>query len=1119
MEINENFSKKYMAFISYSHADNREEGRKWADWLHHSLETYEIPADLIGKKNQLGEIIPNQIYPVFQDEKELSANHSLASALETNLQNSENLIYLSSPKSANSVYVQNELVYFKQIGKANRIIALILSGEPDYDENPSENQCFPDALRFAVDENGNILKDQKQEPLAADVRIPNSMEEGFTSPEAYRRFLNDKKEFSKTEIDTKVSQYKERLELAKLKIIAGVLNVPLGELTKRDKAYQLEKIKQKNSRIKKIATAIGALAILAVIMGIMAWNQKNKALNTLAFSLFSSGENKVQNGENSDGAAYIAAATRYGNENAEIFGQSILTSISSDYRVPKMANIYQIAYSPDAKWLLYTTNIAEGKNVPQIFNLETRTPGNLQHEFPVGSFTNIKIDPQNNAYYIDTQKHLIKWNFKTNAATIVKTDDWEFNQVNYFDISPDGKFAICQMYDRTQNLVDLTQNKPVRMGITTAATEKSGFPNFFFSENSNSLAEINYDSFGNSPTEIKVFNLNQPTAPEKTFSLLLKTPGIQFDKSGKRMIINSAKELYAFDLQKDTVPRLLKTANYVQGNMNPDGKTVTVSSIGSELLDFSTGQSLKKFANPMSMNMIIKGFDNDPGSISPDYTQDLELINNQATMKGFVTKPLLYNQFVAKEGLKTIVCSDENSVLMSYKFSPKIEKWNSDSNQLNANFINNSEVPDFFDISKNKKILYTISETKNVRFFNAETGKPIGKTVKLDRSNASFVMIDKDENRFAGRIDHQTVGIFDIETGKVKEKIQDLKMSKYLLSKDFSKIFALKNDGSWELKDIKSGKVNLQGKKSVTGVNFSGDGKNLMIIYEDANVEIVDLSNFKPIIKLKSIINATGDFSESGEYFAVSEDVNLVRIWSVKERKPIGESIPSTKFTTFFRFSEDGSKIFVTDNSKQGLQHQINIFDTKTGKNVTVPFAVSRIQRTDVFPGEKRVLTVNFDTGTAPIVSIWEIPGQLKISPDQLADNLENYFGKKYDLETGTISNIAGNTVNNKDWFFQDPYSRTITPNSKFTIMDKVKEYIPIKNMRQVEILTNNYIYHPYTRAVLAMHYAQQPETAYIADTLYKITKIQLGKIKDAKLKSDVEKLLNLTAEKIYPKP
>ncbi|MGO1767211.1 MAG: hypothetical protein ACTH1W_08040, partial [Advenella sp.] len=60
----------YAAFISYSHADNRQEGRKWADWLHHELETYEVPAELVGRPNRAGNPIAAQIYPVFQDEKE-----------------------------------------------------------------------------------------------------------------------------------------------------------------------------------------------------------------------------------------------------------------------------------------------------------------------------------------------------------------------------------------------------------------------------------------------------------------------------------------------------------------------------------------------------------------------------------------------------------------------------------------------------------------------------------------------------------------------------------------------------------------------------------------------------------------------------------------------------------------------------------------------------------------------------------------------------------------------------------------------------------------------------------------------------------------------------------------
>jgi hypothetical protein len=42
----QDLTKKYKAFISYSHSDNQGEGRKWADWLHHALETYEIPTPI-----------------------------------------------------------------------------------------------------------------------------------------------------------------------------------------------------------------------------------------------------------------------------------------------------------------------------------------------------------------------------------------------------------------------------------------------------------------------------------------------------------------------------------------------------------------------------------------------------------------------------------------------------------------------------------------------------------------------------------------------------------------------------------------------------------------------------------------------------------------------------------------------------------------------------------------------------------------------------------------------------------------------------------------------------------------------------------------------------------------
>ncbi len=54
-------TREYLAFISYRHADNKQQGRQWATWLHQALETYEVPANLVGKTNSCGEVIPEHI--------------------------------------------------------------------------------------------------------------------------------------------------------------------------------------------------------------------------------------------------------------------------------------------------------------------------------------------------------------------------------------------------------------------------------------------------------------------------------------------------------------------------------------------------------------------------------------------------------------------------------------------------------------------------------------------------------------------------------------------------------------------------------------------------------------------------------------------------------------------------------------------------------------------------------------------------------------------------------------------------------------------------------------------------------------------------------------------------
>ena len=91
-ESEQNF--KYHAFISYRHADNKEDGRRWATWLHQALETYQVPDELAGTVNGRGDVIPDRIFPIFRDEEELPADADLAGVITRALDDTNFLIVI-----------------------------------------------------------------------------------------------------------------------------------------------------------------------------------------------------------------------------------------------------------------------------------------------------------------------------------------------------------------------------------------------------------------------------------------------------------------------------------------------------------------------------------------------------------------------------------------------------------------------------------------------------------------------------------------------------------------------------------------------------------------------------------------------------------------------------------------------------------------------------------------------------------------------------------------------------------------------------------------------------------------------------------------------------------------
>jgi WD40 repeat protein len=130
---------QYWAFISYSSKD-----RAWAKWLHGALENYRLPVQFVKHLTPTGEPAPSRLKPLFWDRAELQAHHDLGELIERSLRGSRYLIVICSPNAAQSPWVEKEIQTFQQMHGPERILSLIIDGEPNARD---ATNCFPPTLR------------------------------------------------------------------------------------------------------------------------------------------------------------------------------------------------------------------------------------------------------------------------------------------------------------------------------------------------------------------------------------------------------------------------------------------------------------------------------------------------------------------------------------------------------------------------------------------------------------------------------------------------------------------------------------------------------------------------------------------------------------------------------------------------------------------------------------------------------------------------------------------------------------------------------------------------------------------------------------------------------------
>lgn len=297
---------KYKAFISYSHRDE-----SWGRWLHRSIEGYRVPKGVIGRETIYGPV-PKRLFPVFRDREELPTASDLSKMIQDGLVKSSHLIVICSPNSAKSKWVNEEIKTFKKLGKQNRIVCLIVDGEPYGDEKPELNleECFPPAVKFIADENGD-LTDTAAEPIAADAR-PG----------------------------------KDGKNNSLMKILSGLLGVGFDEIKQRD-------LVRKNRRTAIMGASSLALAAVMTLLSIWAVANRNEAVaakNEAEERLYRS---QVLQAANYAKEKNYSSATKALMDAPERFRNFewgyLLKKVNPQLTVLEGFNksIYSVAYSPD----------------------------------------------------------------------------------------------------------------------------------------------------------------------------------------------------------------------------------------------------------------------------------------------------------------------------------------------------------------------------------------------------------------------------------------------------------------------------------------------------------------------------------------------------------------------------------------------------------------------------------------------------------------------------------------------------------------------------------------------------------------------------------------------------
>ena len=381
---------KYDAFISYRHV---EPDQSIAKQLHQLIETFKPPKEFYknGKK---------PTFRVFRDREELAAR-DLSASIKEALATSRYLIVICSKRTPLSEWCQKEVKIFKSLYGDERIIPVLIEGEPD--------ETFPQALKEIKNKDDESLHDI----LAADIRPDEVLKKDFGG---YEQLQNNNKQ----KLKDLTKQSLNILKTEKYRIMATILGCSFGDLKQRDK-------ERKNRLILSISSLFGAIFLIFCLFMANAYQKaelaRQEAVRSNARILMKTAKDFVKEGD------YIKAV---------LVAEEAIKPINKETKDYEALNAVKQSILNAAVYHNGATTLTE-----------ISTNNKL-------TYMSVSADEKYVAYGLENNDTAIA---RIENGEVLKRFSGHSQQVKFVDFSKDGKYLASSSFDSTCIIYDLEKGE------------------------------------------------------------------------------------------------------------------------------------------------------------------------------------------------------------------------------------------------------------------------------------------------------------------------------------------------------------------------------------------------------------------------------------------------------------------------------------------------------------------------------------------------------------------------------------------------------------------------------------------------------------------------------------